>query len=82
MNSVDRLPNGRGQPFYNVLVEDESTRYVAEENVCLLEGGEMDAAADGDFWERFPIEIGKWFKRWDGEGGRFVSNIAGEYPDD
>ena len=27
---VDRLPNGRNQPFYNVLVEDGSNRYAAE----------------------------------------------------
>ena len=27
---VDRLLNGRNQPFYNVLVEDGSNRYAAE----------------------------------------------------
>ena len=78
MNGVDRLPNGRDQPFYNVLVEDESTRYVAEENVNLLERYELD----DDLSERFPIEIGKWFRRWDQERGVFISNVTAEYPDD
>ena len=38
--------------------------------------------------DSFPIEIGKWFKRFDTsaggekELGRFVSNVKGEYPDD
>lgn len=31
---------------------------------------------------RFPIEIGKWFKRFDMETGMFVSNIRQEYPED
>lgn len=78
MNQVDRLPNGRHQPFYNVLVEDESTRYVAEENVVLLQPGEITE----DVLDAFPIEIGKWFKRFDGETGTFVSNVLDEYPED
>ena len=32
---VDRLPNGRNQPFYNVLVEDGSNRYAAD-GLCNL----------------------------------------------
>jgi hypothetical protein len=30
----------------------------------------------------FPLEIGKWFKRWDDTEKVFVSNIHEEYPDD
>ena len=30
---VDRLPFGREQPFYHVIVADGSTRYVAQENI-------------------------------------------------
>jgi len=30
----------------------------------------------------FPIEIGKWFKRYDEETGTFVSNVRQEYPED
>ncbi|KAK4946536.1 hypothetical protein LTR10_014388 [Elasticomyces elasticus] len=78
MNQVDRLPNGRNQPFYNVLVEDESTRYVAEENVVLLSPSEITE----DMLEAFPIEIGKWFKRYDPQTGTFISNVRHEYPDD
>ncbi|RMZ91811.1 hypothetical protein DV736_g945, partial [Chaetothyriales sp. CBS 134916] len=78
MNGVDNLPMGRRQPFYHVLVEDGSLRYVAEENVKLLEQDEMREP----MWQKFPIQIGKWFKRWDPERGVFVSNVATEYPDD
>ncbi|KAJ9611606.1 hypothetical protein H2200_004790 [Cladophialophora chaetospira] len=77
MNQVDRLPQGRNQPFYNVLVEDESTRYVAQENVVLL--GPEEIAEE--HINAFPIEIGKWFKRYDPETGTFVSNVRGEYPE-
>ncbi|KIW28329.1 uncharacterized protein PV07_08002 [Cladophialophora immunda] len=78
MNQVDRLPNGRNQPFYNVLVEDESTRYVAEENVMLLSASDITE----DRINAFPIEIGKWFKRYDPNTGTFVSNVKDEYPED
>ena len=79
-------------------VEDESTRYVAEENVQLLPRYELKAIGEEELIGRFPIEIGKWFKRWSwddwdgsgieegekagGGGGRFVSNMRGEYPED
>lgn len=79
MNQVDTLPNGRHQPFYNVIVEDESTRYVAEENVVLLKPGEISRE---ELISSFPIEIGKWFKRYDEESGTFVSNVRQEYPED
>ena len=68
-------------------VEDESTRYVAEENVILLPKHELEAMGQDGLIEAFPIEIGKWFRRWEWDerivdGGRFVSNIRGEYPED
>ena len=78
MNQVDRLPSGRKQPFYNVLVDDESTRYVAQENVVLLSPDEITE----EHVNVFPIEIGKWFKRYDPPTGTFVSNVTDEYPDD
>lgn len=78
MNHVDSLPQGRHQPFYNVLVEDESTRYVAEENVVLLKPEEITS----EMVDTFPIEIGKWFKRFDTEEGIFISNVTDEYPED
>lgn len=33
---VDALPHGRTQSFYHVLVEDHSTRYVAQENIDVI----------------------------------------------
>ena len=32
--------------------------------------------------DRFPIEIGKYFKRFDREHGVFVSNVLDEFPED
>jgi F-box protein 21 len=52
-------------------------RYVAEENIEILPPIEAEAPA-----RDFPLEIGKWFKRWDGEEKVFVSNVRDEYPDD
>ncbi|KUI55673.1 F-box only protein 21 [Cytospora mali] len=70
---VDELPRGREQPFYNIVGEDRSRRYVAEENIERLN-------------ERPPQDMlrlgGQFFKRWDDEEGKFVSNICDEYPDD
>lgn len=70
---VDNLPRGRWQPFYNIVAEDKSERYVAEENIQILR-------------ER-PIEellqvAGRYFKRWDDTENKFVSNIRDQYPDD
>ena len=54
-------------------VEDGSPRYVAEDNIKLVEyepsQGLMKLA-------------GQYFKRWDKVTKRFVSNIRDEYPDD
>jgi F-box protein 21 len=53
-------------------VEDTSIRYVAEENVEIIEPEE-------------PISLmslaGRYFKRWDRENCIFVSNIRDEYPE-
>lgn len=70
---VDELPRGREQPFYNIVGDNRSSRYVAEENIELLE-------------DQPPQELlrlaGRFFKRWDEDGKAFVSNIRDEYPDD
>ncbi|KAK7529951.1 Hemimethylated DNA-binding protein YccV like-domain-containing protein [Phyllosticta citribraziliensis] len=71
---VDRLPHGRAQPFYNVLCEDSTARYVAEENIAPTD--EQPPA-----WLRGAL-AGRYFLRWDREGSRFVSNVREEYPDD
>ncbi|KAF2220060.1 Hemimethylated DNA-binding protein YccV like-domain-containing protein [Elsinoe ampelina] len=70
---VDDLENGRAQAFYNILGEDRSSRYVAEENIepIYTEPG-----------EKLLGMAGRYFKRWDADGRRFVSNVRDEYPDD
>jgi F-box protein 21 len=54
-------------------VEDTSIRYVAEENVEIVE-------------PEVPVSLmslaGRFFKRWDKEQRIFVSNIRDEYPED
>ncbi len=54
-------------------VEDTSIRYVAEENVEIIE-------------PEVPISLmslaGRFFKRWDRLNHVFVSNIRDEYPED
>lgn len=55
--------------------EDDSIRYVGEENIADLPTNEV-------FPEQFSITIGKWFKCWDRDLGRFASNVKDEYPDD
>jgi F-box protein 21 len=54
-------------------VEDESVRYVAEENIEPI-------------YPQCPRSLmplaGRHFKRWDEQTRRFVSNIVDEYPDD
>lgn len=74
------------QVFYWVLcaddhrADDKSVRYVAEENVVMQIGGEEPS-------EALMGLAGRYFKRWEGVGiegmgGRFVSNVRDEYPDD
>jgi F-box protein 21 len=54
-------------------VEDTSIRYVAEENVEIIE-------------PEVPISLmslaGRFFKRWDSKQCVFISNIRDEYPED
>jgi F-box protein 21 len=54
-------------------VEDTSIRYVAEENIEIIE-------------PEVPVSLislaGRFFKRWDKEERVFVSNIRDEYPED
>ncbi|PGH16083.1 hypothetical protein AJ80_05298 [Polytolypa hystricis UAMH7299] len=73
---VDRLKGGRNQSFYHVLVEDNSVRYVAEENI------EPIKPALPELPHVFLNHTGKHFKRWDPTTRTFVSNIRDEYPDD
>jgi F-box protein 21 len=71
---VNRLPGGSKQAFYHVLVEDGSSRYVAEENIEVV-----THRVPGPWMMRM---AGRYFKRWDKERGEFVSNRIREFPDD
>lgn len=70
---VDSLNRGRRQSFYHALVQDASIRYVAEENIEIIET---------DYPELLMGLAGRFFKRWDKGSHRFVSNMKDEYPDD
>merc|ERR1711915_924530 len=69
---VDRLARKDKQPFYNVLVEDGSNRYAADENLTRCEPEEIPHS-----------EVGKSFKEFLPSYG-YVSNteLRTEYPDD
>jgi F-box protein 21 len=54
-------------------VEDSSIRYVAEENIEIIEP---------DVPRTLMSLAGRFFKRWDQENRVFVSNIRDEYPED
>ena len=54
-------------------VEDRSVRYVAEENIEII---------DRKPSPKLMALAGQHFKRWDGTAMRFISNIKDEYPDD
>lgn len=70
---VDRLSGGREQPFYKIIGDDRSSRYVAQENIEVLEDTPPQAL----------LRLGgRFFKRWDKNEKKFISNIRDEYPDD
>lgn len=55
--------------------QDKTIRYVAEENVTIV------APDDFEFGPAFPDYAGRYFKRWDRNTHRFISNVMDEYPD-
>jgi hypothetical protein len=63
-----------------IRVADTSTRYVAEENVNLIPLNEMPV--EDNLVDRFPIDIGRWFLKFDREKGEFVPSggVRAEYP--
>lgn len=78
---VDTLPHGRNQPFYHVVVDDGSARYVAQENVT-------DTPIDDEEVDRFLTNegFGRYFrKRERREDGRWTfvasAEVEAEYPD-
>ncbi|KAL6721101.1 hypothetical protein ACLMJK_000201 [Lecanora helva] len=70
--NVRSLSRGQYQSFYHVLVEDKSVRYVAEENMEII---------DQQIGPKLMALAGQHFKRQNGTAVEFVSNIKDEYPD-
>lgn len=69
---VHMLPRKDKQPFYNVLVEDGSIRYAADENLL-----------HPDTYCEIPHpDVGKYFKEFTGQYYVMNSEKAQEYPDD
>lgn len=60
----------------NVRVEDNTVRYVAEENI------EPMVCSLSELPSSLTAIAGRHFKRWDAQIRSFVSNIQDEYPDD
>lgn len=54
---------------------DSSSRYVAEENIEII-------SIEKEVADSFPLEAGRYFKRWDDEQKVFISNIRSEYRED
>jgi F-box protein 21 len=65
----------RGQADSSCSGEDSSSRYVAEENIEIISIDKK--VADG-----FPLEAGRYFKRWDDDQKVFISNIRSDYRED
>lgn len=69
---VHMLPRKDKQPFYNVLVEDGSIRYAADENLF-----------HPDTYQEIPHpDVGKYFKEFTGQYYVMNDEKAQEYPDD
>ncbi|KAK6190846.1 hypothetical protein SNE40_002623 [Patella caerulea] len=69
---VNRLPRDQYQPFYNVLVQDGSNRYAAQENLLYHD----------ETIEINHPEIGRYFDEYCGSHYRINSTKMEEYPDD
>ncbi|XP_033111559.1 F-box only protein 21-like [Anneissia japonica] len=69
---VDRLPNKDRQPFYNVLVADQSKRYAAQESLMIEANPQVITHS----------EVGKHFVEF--KGNYYLANeeVIKRYPDD
>jgi F-box protein 21 len=85
--NITNLIRGASQPFYHILANDSSRRYVAEDNINILEFISIENEE-----EKYSIiqklcatdDIGRYFQRVDIINGKFIPNIElrNEYPDD
>ncbi|XP_043571776.1 F-box only protein 21 isoform X1 [Chiloscyllium plagiosum] len=69
---VHNLPHGPDQPFYNVLVQDGSCRYAAQENL-ICHASPLEIGHE---------EVGRYFS--DFSGTHYIANeeLQNQYPDD
>ena len=55
---VNKLPHRDRQPFYNVLVEDGSIRYAADENLEPIKPRTVNHPSIGRYFKNFHSDIG------------------------
>ncbi|KAI9724633.1 MAG: hypothetical protein M1828_003657 [Chrysothrix sp. TS-e1954] len=83
--NVQSLPRGSTQAFYHVVADDESERYVAEENIEPVKIPRLAyEAAEIPHHPQFGLLriAGRYFRRWDEIKNTFVSNVREGWPDD
>ncbi|KAI1814134.1 hypothetical protein GGS20DRAFT_549892 [Poronia punctata] len=71
------------EPFYRCMVGTDGTDHhiIAESSIEVVELRGGPEVLPPEIQELIPM-AGKFFKRWDGENGVFVSNIREYYPED
>ncbi|KAI1082609.1 hypothetical protein F5B20DRAFT_531966 [Whalleya microplaca] len=75
---------GYSQPFYRCMVGTDGSDHhvIAEDNIEDIElRGSPESGLPKEIRDLMPM-AGKFFKRWDGEQGVFVSNLKELYPED
>ena len=55
---VHKLPKKDNQPFYNVLVEDGSVRYAADESLTVAKPQRITHPAVGRYFKEFKSDVG------------------------
>ena len=55
---VHKLPKKDNQPFYNVLVEDGSVRYAADESLEVAKPQRITHSAIGRYFKEFKSDVG------------------------
>lgn len=69
---VNKLPRKDKQPFYNVLVEDGSIRYAADENLEAVKPRRIPHPSVGRYFKHFHTDIGY----------ELNDELAKQYPED
>lgn len=75
---VNLLERKAAQPFYNVLAQDGSLRYVAEDNIMPISVNDEPVLRSLTALD----DIGLYFKSHNGDRFVLSSDLAHEYPED